>query len=123
MDVDCLHEGTRAHVVQENMLFVRTSERRVRKSVLGHGFEPQQRPGPEVPTRRVMMVQVRDLRGRGHLHIVRRCIGGDLALANKVAGQTPYFLKGRPTSAVKYKIPIVVFAVRIVDDIRLQVPI
>ena len=92
MDVDCLHEGSRAHVVQGNMLLVRTCERRIHKSVHTHEFEPQQRPGSELPTRRVMTVQVRDVCGHGHLVTVRRRIGGDLALVNEVAGQTPDFL-------------------------------
>ena len=112
MDVDCLHEGTRAHVVQGSILLVRTYERRVRKSVMAHEFEPQQRPGPELPVRHVMTVQVRDVRGHGHLLTVRRCIGGDLAFINKVTGQTPDFLPSRPISefAVKDEIPVVVFA-------------
>ena len=43
MDVDRLHEGTRAHVVQESMLLARTYERWVPELVYGHKFvKPQQ---------------------------------------------------------------------------------
>jgi hypothetical protein len=113
MDVDFLQEGTRAHVIQESMVLVRKYERRVRKSVCVHRFiEPQQRPGPELPTRCVVMVQLRDVGILNHLLRARRRIGSDLALDDKVAGQTPDILPIQlAIFAVKDEMPIVVFTV------------
>ena len=86
-EIDSLDEGTSAHVVQESMLVACAYERRVRKSVhVRVPVEPQQRPGPELPTRRVLMVHRRGASGRVHLLVVRRRIGGDLAFGRKVAG-------------------------------------
>src|SRR6266571_5189438 len=67
-DVDRLHEGTRAHIVQKSMLVARAYERRVSESVRVRRLaDPQQRPGPELPTRCVLMVHHRGASGHVHL--------------------------------------------------------
>jgi hypothetical protein len=122
MNVNRLHSGTRANVVQENTLRARTYERRVREPVCGDNFvEPQQRPGPELPTRCVVTVNIGEHGGHGHLLVVRRRVSGDLAMG-KVTGQTPNFLEPatRFTFAVKDEVPVVVFAVETVGDVRLH---
>ena len=97
------------------MLEVRAYERRVRESVHVRGLaEPQQRPGPELPKRRVLMVHRRSTGGRVHLLAIRRRMGGDLAFV----GQTPDFLL--LADAVEDEIPVVVLAVGIGADVRLQ---
>src|SRR6266702_4212295 len=64
-DVNGLHEGTRAHVVQESMFVARGYECRVREPVRARGLgERHQCPGPELPTRRVLMVHRRRPRPR-----------------------------------------------------------
>src|SRR6266702_5045973 len=117
--VDGLHEGTRAHVVQESMLVARGYECRVREPVRVRGLgERQQRPGPELPSRRVLMVYRRSPGGRAHLLVVRRRTGGDLVLGGKVTGQAPDFLL--PVFAVKDEISVFVLAMGMGADVRLQ---
>ncbi len=118
-DVNGLHEGTRAHVVQESMFVARGYECRVREPVRARGLgERHQCPGPELPTRRVLMVHRRGAGGRMHLLVVGRRTGGDLVLGGKVAGQTPDFLL--PVFAVKDEISVFVLAMGMGADVRLQ---
>jgi hypothetical protein len=119
IEVDRLHERTRAHVVQESLLFARTYERRVHESVHARGGigERQQRPGPKVPTRCVLLVHIRGASGRGYLREVRRRVECHLVLG-KVTGQAPNFFV---SVLVKDKKPVVVLDAGTWADVRLQV--
>ena len=86
-DVDRLHKRTCAHVVQESFPGARTYERRVRESIRARPAGiPQQRPGPELPARRVLMIHRRGSGGCIHLTVVRRRMGGDFVLGGEVIG-------------------------------------
>lgn len=119
IDVDRLHKRTCAHVGQKRMFEVRAYERRVRESVRARqtGVR-QQRPGPELPTRRVLMVNLCGVGRRVHLEVGRRRMGGEVVLGVKVAGQAPDLLF--PEFVVKDEISVVVFAVGIGADVWLQ---
>jgi hypothetical protein len=119
IEVDRLHERTRAHVVQESLLLARTYKRRVHESVHARGGirERQQRPGPELPTRCVLLIQIRGSSGRDHLREVRRRVERHLVLG-KVTVQAPNFFV---SVLVKDKKPVVVLDVGTWADVRLQV--
>jgi hypothetical protein len=115
-DVDRLHRRTCAHVGQKRLLEMRAYERRVRESVCARQTrEPQQRPGPKLPTRCVLMVHLHGLGRHVHLVVVRRRMGGDLVLGVKVAGQAPDLFF--PVFVIKDEISVVVFAVGIGADV------
>ena len=121
VDVDRLLEGTRTHVVQESMLAARAYESRVRESVRVRGLlGPQHCPGPEMPTRCVVMVHLRSAGGHDPLVVIRPRIGGDLAFGRNVAGQTPDFLLPGIVIVVKDEIPVIILAVGTAANPRLQ---
>ena len=77
----------------------------------------QQRPGTELPTRRILMVHRRRAGGCVHLLVVRWRMGSDLAFGREVAGQTPDF--HLPAATVEDEIPVVVLAACSGADVRL----
>ena len=72
-DVDSLHDRTCAYVIKASTLVAHAHERRVPKldRFVREPRKPQKRPGPEVPTRCIMMVHLRCVSGRNHPFTVR----------------------------------------------------
>jgi hypothetical protein len=106
--------------MQESVLVARTYERRIHESIRAHSGigERQQRPGPEMPTRRVLLVRLRGASGRRYLRGAGRRVECHLVLDRKVTGQTPDLLV---SVLVKDKKPVVVLEVGTRADVRLQV--
>jgi hypothetical protein len=88
------HLGHANHALQARMHLVqeicsspahmsRYASRHTSRRELG---KPQQRPGPEMPTRCVVMAHLRCACGHDHLLVVRLRMGDNLAFGGKVAG-------------------------------------
>lgn len=106
--------------MQASLSAERKYQRRVHESVRPRKIrERQQRPGPELSTRRILMAPRRGGGGRSHLRVVRRRIDCNLVLGGKVTIQAPDFLVS-VVVVVKDKVPVVVLAGGIGLDVRLQ---
>ena len=119
IEVDRLHEYTRAHVVQERMLVARAHERRIRESVRAREFgEGQLGPWSEVAQRCVSVVHRRGKRRREPLCLVRRRMACHLALNNKIVREAPDFPAA--IHALKHEISVLVVAVSLGANVILE---
>ena len=122
IEVDRLHEYTRAHVVQGRVVVARAHERRIRESVRGREFgEGQLGPWSEVAQRCVSVVHRRGKCRRAPLCPVRRRMARHLALVRKIAREAPDLPAA--VHAIKDEISILVVAVGLGTNVILENPV